>query len=75
MFANPNPVFFRILRIAYTGPIPIIEGSQPITSHATIRANGVKWSALIEPSFATITDDAPSQIPLKDLNRQQPLEN
>ena len=51
------------LRVAGTGPIPMIEGSTPTTSLSPIHASGVRPRSRAADSAASTSDAAPSVMP------------
>lgn len=60
-----TPVFLHRRRIASTGPIPMIVGSQPTDCQPSMRRSGVKWCFATLCSSATTTAAAPSHMPCK----------
>ena len=50
-------------RVAGTGPMPMIVGSQPATPQPTMRARGVRLYFLMAASSARTKEAAPSQMP------------
>mmetsp|Transcript_17007 Transcript_17007/g.37140 ORF Transcript_17007/g.37140 Transcript_17007/m.37140 type:complete len:203 (+) Transcript_17007:236-844(+) len=66
MSARVRPAALRALRMASTGPMPIMVGSQPTRAQEITCARGFSPSDLHASSEATTRLAAPSQMPLAD---------